>query len=401
MNIFPNPYRPGAGHAPPYLAGRDREKEEFVGLLNQTPIITNVILTGLRGVGKTVLLEALKPIAFAENWFWCGTDLSESASVSEDRLVERILADLTPITASIVIAKREQKAYGFTQLTTSKDIHLDYDFLKYIYTSTPGLTADRLRRVIEIVWEHLKTSKRKGIVFAYDEAQVLSDQKDNREFPLSVLLEVFQSLQRKGLPVLLILTGLPTIFPKLVEARTYSERMFHVMTISQLNDDESRKAIEMPLREDRCPVTFTALGVTEVIKQSGGYPYFIQFICREFFDLYIQRLQAQDEDPAIRVVDTIRKLDADFFSARWERLTERQQELLILVSGLPGCDTEFAVHDIVKSSQNTASPFSQSNVNQQLTRLINLGMVFRNRHGKYSFAVPMLSAFIRRQNATV
>src|SRR5437660_1558019 len=92
--LFVNPFRPGAGHMPPYLAGRQAEEMEFKRLLQQDPILKNVILTGLRGVGKTVLLETFRPIAIQEKWGWVGTDLSESASITEERIATRILTDL-------------------------------------------------------------------------------------------------------------------------------------------------------------------------------------------------------------------------------------------------------------------------------------------------------------------
>ena len=86
--LFSNPFRPGVGNPPPYLAGRDEEKRESDQLLDRLPVLTNLVLTGLRGVGKTVLLETFKPIAIQKNWLWAGTDLSESASVSEDSIAQ-------------------------------------------------------------------------------------------------------------------------------------------------------------------------------------------------------------------------------------------------------------------------------------------------------------------------
>ena len=86
MAEFTNPFRPGAGHTPPYLAGRQAERVEFQRLLGQATILENMILTGLRGVGKTVLLDSFRPLAIEHGWVWVGTDLSESTSVSEDNM---------------------------------------------------------------------------------------------------------------------------------------------------------------------------------------------------------------------------------------------------------------------------------------------------------------------------
>ena len=105
MTVFNNPYRPGAGHMPPYLAGRENELHEARRRLSQTVVTENLVLTGLRGVGKTVLLDKIKVIAFEEKWLWAGNDMSESASVAEDTLAMRILADLALTVSFIQIGK--------------------------------------------------------------------------------------------------------------------------------------------------------------------------------------------------------------------------------------------------------------------------------------------------------
>ena len=102
MAEFTNPFRPGAGHQPPYLAGRVEERGEFLRLLDQDTILENLTLTGLRGVGKTVLLESFKPYAIERKWHWIGTDLNESASISEDNIAIRLCTDLSKVTSSLV-----------------------------------------------------------------------------------------------------------------------------------------------------------------------------------------------------------------------------------------------------------------------------------------------------------
>lgn len=197
---------------------------------------------------------------------------------------------------------------------------------------------------------------------------------------------------------MLVLTGLPTLFPKLVEARTFAERMFHVMTLGRLNPAESRDAILKPVQKQNCPVRFTDKAVDEITRHSGGYPYFIQFLCREMFDSYLQQRAGGELNPLVTVQQTVRKLDSDFFSGRWNRVTDRQRELLSVVAQLPNCDEEFTVQEVVeKSRANLPKPFSASHVNQLLAKLADSGLVYKNRHGRYSFAVPLLGEFIRRQ----
>jgi hypothetical protein len=211
------------------------------------------------------------------------------------------------------------------------------------------------------------------------------------------MLDVFASLQRRGLPVLLILTGLPTLFPKLVEARTYSERMFHTIVLRQLDPAASREAILKPIEDAACSIRFSDETVDAIVTMSGGNPYFIQFICREIFDAWIGTLDG-GEEPKVPVVEITRKLDNDFFVGRWARSTDRQRELLQVVAMLPNCDAEFTVQEVVLASKETlVKPFSSSHANQMLASLSEAGLIYKNRHGKYAFAVPLLSAFIRRQ----
>lgn len=383
-----NPFRPGAGHPPPYLAGRDQEKQEFLKLLRQPVMLDNVVLTGLRGIGKTVLMEELRPLAHEAGWLWVGSDVSESSSVSEENLAVRLITDLAVVTSSMI-------ALGGAD--DESPAHLDYDGLIEIFNQTPGLVQDKLRAVLETTWKAMQSMHAPpgGVVFAYDEAQNLADQAQRDQYPLSLLLDVFQAIQRRGVRFLLLLTGLPTLFPKLVDARTFAERMFRVIFLRKLGPKHSREAISKPL--DRYPIKLTESSIEHIVKESGGYPYFIQFFCREIYDHF---LVARRTDRAYRVpVEAItRKLDSDFFAARWSRITDRQRELLHVIARLPSAEDEFTVQEIVEASRAAGGkPFSASRANQMLAALGEAGLVYKNRHGKYSFAVPMFGPFVLRQ----
>jgi hypothetical protein len=391
--IFTNPFRPGAGHKPPYLAGREDEKREFAKLLEQDVILQNLVLTGLRGVGKTVLLDEFRAAAIHHKWLWVGTDLSEAASLTEENLATRLLTDLSAQTSSWVIGKSEQVGFGFKPEVTTEEVTLNYQRLRALYDQQPGLVIDKLKGTLEMVWRAIQPV---GIVFAYDEAQNLVDHADDHQLPLSVMLDLFQSLQRKNIRFMLALTGLPTLFPKLVESRTYAERMFRVLTLDRLADSESRKAIVRPIEEQKCYVTLTDSLVSEIITESAGYPYFIQFICREVYDVALQKHEAK-QPLRVSIPEITRKLDTDFFAGRWARATERQRDLLTVIATIEHCDTEFTVQEIVEQSKLTTRSFSPSHVSQMLLKLADAGLVFKNRHGRYSFAVPLLGRFIRRQ----
>ena len=209
---------------------------------------------------------------------------------------------------------------------------------------------------------------------------------------MAILLETFQSLQRKGCRYLLLLTGLPTLFPKLVESRTYAERMFAIQELGRLAPEDSRKAITVPTEGNR--YTFTEGGVEQIVNTSDGYPYFIQFICKEVFD----HLKVNPEDRSIPIDSIIRKLDSDFFAGRWETLTDRQRDLLYCAAKLPESDKEFSIGDIVDASKEAdVKKFTSGDVSQILPRLIEKGLVYKNRLGKYCFSVPLFGRFIKRK----
>ena len=394
---FQNPVRPGAGHAPPYLAGRSAEKEEMRRLLRQTVITENMVLTGLRGVGKTVLLETFRPLALKEGWLWANADLSESVSVTEDTLAIRILTDIALFTAPLLAQESKQIDLGFASQERIVRKPLNFAVLKQYYENIPGLVADKIKGTLEYVWSVLPHESIKGAVFAYDEAQNMTDHATRNQFPLSVLLEVFQSIQKKGIPFMLVMTGLPTLFPKLVEARTYAERMFHVVFLNPLDEQSAKEAILKPVQDAKCPLQFSTETVDAIWKLSSGYPHFIQFICKEVFDAWLTKIASNDV-PSIPEAEILMKLDTNFFAGRWAKATDRQRDLLQVISLLDTCDSEFTVQEVVLESRNSLmKPFTASHVSQMVSNLIDLGLVYKNRFGKYSLAVPLMSGFIRRQ----
>jgi hypothetical protein len=152
-------------------------------------------------------LEKIKSIAFEEKWLWAANDLSESASVTETTLATRILADLS-LTVSFIEIGRKQNI-GFQVEEDSAVYNLDFSYLSGMFNQMPGLISDKLKATLIFVWTVLsrKSPNTRGIIFAYDEAQNLADHSADKQYPLSLLLEVFQSLQKQNVPFLLLLTG--------------------------------------------------------------------------------------------------------------------------------------------------------------------------------------------------
>ncbi len=398
---FANPFRPGNGQRPLYLAGRDHEQKDFAKMLAQRPIAQNLVLTGLRGVGKTVLLNELKPIAQQSNWLWAGNDLSEAASLSGERIARRIITDLSSLVGPLLQHTDVSTKLGFVGQPETINRAITFDDLWSMYEKAPGLVEDKLKSVLELVAVALGNTNLNGIVFAYDEAQNLSDHKATNEFPLSLLLDVFSYFQRGTYKCsfMLVLCGLPTLVPKLNEARTYTERMFHTMRLQRLGDPAAREAILRPIEIADSELKFDEQVISDIIQMSGGYPYFIQFICKEVFDAWIVKAKGGHK-PSVARKEIIEKLDEDFFAGRWMRTTDRQQEFMQVIASLQNCEEEFSVNDIVESSKTILKKgFSPSHTTQILQALSEKGLIYKSRRGSYMLAVPLMSRFIMRQNA--
>jgi hypothetical protein len=368
-------------------------------MVQERTIAQNAILTGLRGTGKTVLLEELKPIAQANGWLWTGNDLSESASLSEDRIARRLVVDLSALLGPILSQSDEVNPVGFNSRSQIIERPIHFDDLWKIFESTPGLTEDKLKAVLMNVRASLETTDLKGVIFAYDEAQNLSDHAAAKEFPLSVLLDVFSYFQRyqSKCRFMLVLTGLPTLYPKLNEARTYTERMFHVMHLQKLDNGAAREAIQKPIELTESTLTFAENTIGKVVEMSNGYPYFIQFICKEVFDAWIGKITV-GQAPSVPMTEILAKLDLDFFAPRWARATDRQQDFMRVIASMPNSDEEFSVQDIVQASRTLLKrSFNPSHATQILQALAEKGLIYRNRRAGYCFAVPLLSQYINRQ----
>lgn len=396
-----NPFRPGAGTKPLYLAGRSFEQREFARALAQRDLTQNIIITGLRGVGKTVLLEQLKPLAAQHGWLWTGNDWNEAAAISEKDVATRLIVDLTAVLAPIVSYRTNELPIGFvTPKETSNERNLEFNDLWSIYNSTPGFDSDKLKAVLEYVARIISNAKIKGIVFAYDEAQTLADKKDKGQHPLSLVVDVFSNLQKRelGCQFLLVMTGLPTLITNLNEARTYTERMFHTLMLDRLSDDDTKEAILKPIEISQSTLTFSASTIKRIVNESKGYPFLVQYICREVFDAWIGRMTV-GEAPSVPMKEITAKLDLDFFAPRWNRATDRQQTFMQVIATLEQADGEFTIADITKASRDLLKrPFTPSHATQMLGHLAEKGLIYRNRRGSYCFAVPLLASFIRRQS---
>lgn len=389
-----NPFRPGAGHSPPVLAGREAELADLARLLSQTVILENAVVTGLRGMGKTALLDAFKPLAEGEGWRWAGTDITEEASFDEERLATRILADCALAASGIPVSLPGDPVVGFLGADGSAGRPLGCAHLQSVYDATPGLVSDKLAAALRFLWSAASHAVR-GFVLVYDEAQNLSDHAERNAFPLALLLNVLQRIQREGLPFLLVLSGLPTLVPGLVASRTYAERMFHEVRLRRLDAAAVREAVIGPLAGTG--IDFSAETVDTIVEMSAGYPCFVQYVARDMFEVRL-REKCGTSSGVLPREEILRRLDSDFFQGRWANLTDRQRDLLRVVAEMDSCEKGFSAREAAKQSGKLlVRAFRTAQAGQVLEALSRRGMLVRTDEGLFAIALPLLAQFVRRR----
>jgi type II secretory pathway predicted ATPase ExeA len=361
-----NPFRCGAGHTPPHLVGRASHEARFAALLTQEVVQQNLALPGLRGAGKTVLLDVLKDAAVRSGWTWIqGNGVTPADPATEDDLTRRLISDLSAFT-SPTLGERS---------------------LREAHQRTPGLAGDRLVAVLRLGVEALSGGGRTGVAFAYDDAHHL--------VPTALLLEAFDRVQREGIRALLVLTGLPSLSMRLAEAGVHSRRRFTTAPLGPLSADEVREAVRVPL--ERSPVALDEEAVDLIVQQAAGHPYFVQFWSRGIYDLALQR--AARKQPLHVPLEQLRtRLEDDVYVVPWERLTDRQKDMMRFIASLDSADSEFSIPEIQSALEGAgAKPLSKATIHVRLADLSDQGLVYKQRHGRYCLAVPRLGSFVRRR----
>lgn len=386
-----NPYRPGVGTQPRYFAGRERELRRFRSALGGAPEIpANVRLTGLRGVGKTVLLSRFAEVARDADW--------EPAVLELELRHERESELLTVLTTALrSLEQRVSRGARTRQRLTGAaravgQLALVIEGASVRVDPSVSDAAPELSKALLGVVRTTVDSGRRGVVILLDEAQVLrGDRRASGSRSLSMLLAAVVALQRAEVPLALVLCGLPTLTNNLLAARTCSERMFRGEHIGRLDDDEARAAFTQPLDGTGVSVDERLIGA--VLDAVEGYPYFIQLWGAELWDAAdaadVQHLSTE----LLRVVeaDVYRRLDLDFYEPRLSSLTPAEQDLMIDSGVCPY--PPLVVADLHRRSEKTSA-----NVNVLLGRLVEAGVLYRVRKGQYEYTAPRFSEYLQRRS---
>lgn len=385
-----NPYRPGVGTRPLHLAGRDAEMRRFRSSLRGAPEIpANVRLTGLRGVGKTVLLQEFGTIAAAEGW--ATLDLEFEARHNTDESVTQVIGSACDkVQQDLSTAARVRARVG-KAVANVRSMQVRYEELTFAFDN---FDADRAVSVSRALLDTLGVAMRtghKGLVLLLDEGQMLKDERNRRgEHPLSLLIAALSAIQKAEEPLALVLCGLPTLTNNLLEARTYSERMFRGERIGSLADAEARDAFVKPLEDTG--VKLTGELIDAVAASVEGYPYFVQLWGAELWDAADH---ASLTDWGVELLeevepDIFRRLDVDFYEPRIASLTPAEQDLLLATATC-------LYPPLVTAQMNTTISKTPANINVLLGRLVTAGVVYRVRKGVYEYTAPKFYEFLNRR----
>jgi hypothetical protein len=316
---------------PPHLAGRDRPLRRFESMLRAAPEQpANMRLTGLRGVGKTVLLGEFQATAEAGGWAAAMFELQPGHN-TEEALAAAVTALAQDSRGRLSRVERIKKAVG-NAVAGSGSLRLGWGEFSLTYDPVIGKPREDVAKALFEVVETAVEKGRTGFVLLLDEAQVVRDEaKRDGEHPLSLLISSIVALQRHEIPLGLVLCGLPTLTGNLLRARSYTERMFRGEEIGSLGPDDAREAFAQPLAEGEANLEAERVLVDQVMDEVEGYPYFIQLWGAELWDAAeigeVDRMTTGLLEAARP--DIYRRLDLDFYDPRVETLTPAEQDVLL------------------------------------------------------------------------
>jgi hypothetical protein len=386
MDPFRNPFAPGAGSRPPELAGRDSILEAAsisCGRAVQGRSARSIILLGLRGTGKTVLLNEIGRNAERE-----GLMVSRVESPEGESLARLIYPEMRKVLRSLsgVEAAKHITARGLRGLRNFASIFkIEVAGVEVGVEPEPGLADSGdlqydLPDLFTLIGKAAQAANR-GWVLLIDEVQYLS------EADLSALIVALHRMSQENLPVLLVGAGLPQIARLAGEAKSYAERLFLYPPVGALDADAARQAIEKPILEEEAQITPEALQV--IVERTKGYPFFLQE--------WASVLWNNAEGPEITVADaeqsyaeTLALLDEGFFKVRIDRLTKAEVQFVKAMAGLG--DGPYAMADIAQAMDRT-----QKSLGPARSSIISKGMVYSTDHGYLDFSVPLFAEFMRRR----
>lgn len=381
MDPVRNPYTPNAGSRPPELAGRDEQLEQFrilVARLKRGQAEQSIIAKGLRGVGKTVLLNAFEDMAESEGFLTYYHELTDESSLVEElaRDAERALAMLR-LSEKLTQKVRDGLAHLKTiRVTGPEGIGIEVDLRR---AGEGTVTADLTDLFLEL--GAAAQEKGRGVIFFLDEVQFAE------EMHYRALISALHRCNQRRLPVAAAAAGLPQI-PRLTgEARSYAERLFDFPTIADLDRDAATAALVEPARAQGVAYEDDAVGLA--LEWTDGYPFYIQQIGKHAWNQAaaspIARADVEEALPA-----TQGALDRTIYEVRVQRATASERKYMRTMAELgDGPYRSGAVARKLGQTSSALSPVRQ--------RLLDKGLIYATEdYGYIDFSVPRFAEFMRR-----
>ncbi len=381
-----NPFAPGAGSPPPELAGRDGLRENVSIALDRIRAgraAQSVILYGLRGVGKTVLLNEMRLRAEADGMAAVAIEAPEDRSLPA-LLAPALRAALLRMSrlraAGHGLQRAMQAIAGFIKLKASYgDIELALDLEPVAGLADSGDLETDLADLIQAVGETAREYDT-AIVLFIDELQYVP------EAQLAALISALHRANQRRLPVALVGAGLPQLLGQMGRAKSYAERLFLFEPVGALDRPAAFAALRDPIVEEEESIDDAALQA--IFDETRGYPYFLQEWGKQSWDM-AERSPITVADVSLASAAALAQLDASFFRVRFDRLTPAEKAYIRAMASLgEGPHRSGDVAERLGVKVTSVAPTRNA--------LIRKGMIYSPSHGDTAFTVPMFDTFIRR-----
>lgn len=385
MDPVRNPFAPGAGSQPPELAGRDEIIEDAVTALKRTMIgkhARSQLLLGLRGTGKTVLLNTIENDAEKNDYLTSVIEAPEEKPLAEllypkMQQVLRKLSLIESAKAKTHAAMKALRSFASVFKVQIGDLSVSVD-------PEPGVAdSGNLEYDLPDLFVAIGTAAKaagKGWCLLIDEVQYLDSEE------LAALIVAIHRIGQKQLPIIFFGAGLPQLAGLSGEAKSYAERLFSYPKVGALDEEAALKAIREPINDEGEEITSDAL--SKIHKITEGYPYFLQ-------EWGFQSWNTANESPINRndikkaTDNALRRLDNGFFQVRFDRLTPKEREYVIAMAELgKGPYRSSEVADRLGEPPSKLGP--------RRAQIIAKGMIYSPQYGDIDFTVPMFDDYLRR-----
>ncbi len=387
MDPLTNPYTPGAGFPPPELAGREQILANAELAIKRNAIgrpTRSVMFIGLRGVGKTVLLKEIQNIATNENTITSFFEINSKFPLAKEiiRVLQSTLLSLdrtNGVRKTVKRGLRVLKSFVSSVKIKYSDVELSVDIDKEPGIADSGNLAVDMTDVFLAVGEAAKECGSSLVIFI-DEIQKIE------VIDFEALISAIHQINQNILPIMVIGAGLPNTLKKSAEIKSYVERLFEFPEIGSLSCNDAKLALTRPAK--KAGIIFNEKAVKTIVEKTKGYPYFIQEWGYQSWNV-AEKSPITVKDIKLAGIESTKRLDNNFFKARYVQLTRLQQKYLKAMAKLGQENIKSGeVAKILNQSSSSLGPVRKT--------LINNGMIYSTKYGYISFSVPLFDEYLNR-----